>query len=366
MSCLLKTALVLSVVPVLLGLVQSRAYAEVAPGAKEAQLTFDQCSAAVGNHDSDVYYDSTRTARVARIEGADQTDDVCISLDSCNWRIRAIAKSVAMQMPAIQPDDCDSALRDGPFGRYRRTECHGPRIDKQLSSLSVLLHELVQSPGKLCSIDTLEPSASHLVTVSGSNFVAVSARPTSNGFCLTFAIRLLSPGLVALFTPSCISETTTWTDLLQVNPIRSVQTGSTWLAGVTSQGGFGIELSSVDAFPLSGRSAVWGWPTRQTSDYLDRWMRSVADAAASQTSLDIRMNLFPPASAQSFVGRASRWIVAGIEQTAAPHFSGTDLAQQRIRSNQASTWMARQVLKNPELSGTYLRGELAIGETEFK
>src|SRR5579863_2403006 len=67
----------------------------VAHGAENAPMTFEQCSAATLNRDSDVYVNSLNTVRIARIERQDEADDICISLANCNWRLLQVARSIS-------------------------------------------------------------------------------------------------------------------------------------------------------------------------------------------------------------------------------------------------------------------------------
>jgi hypothetical protein len=324
-------------------------------------MTFERCTAAPGTRDSEVLRNSTKTVGIARLESdSDTKDDVCVALDNCTWRISQVAQSISLPMIDHHIDNRLEECRPIVSSFYG-TECSSPRIDDRLSSISRAIRDLARASGTLCGGDSLVPVNGQLINISGKNLLVINAREHSGSFCVTFAVETESMSLDMIFTDNCTDDQNVWRTLLQSSPIDPTRTGFDWLIGSFSAGQVALKLDSADGQPLA-----WGWPSVEASEYVNRWIRAVAKAATSQSVLDLEVDPFPNANPNSFSGRAGRWFVAGLEQTASAHFSGKPSTQQRADSERARRWMARQVLARPELSDTYLRGELAIGEIAFK
>jgi hypothetical protein len=326
----------------------------------QTPMTFESCTAAPGIRDSEVLRDSTKIVSLARIESESApNDDVCVVLDSCIWKISRVPQSISLPMidHLIEHRAEECKTRSSNY----RSECSSPSIDDRLSSISGAIRELTREPGTLCGGTYLVPMEAHFLNLDGISLLMISAGEHSGSFCLSFAIETHSMGLDLLFTDKCPDDENVWRTLLQSSPVDPARAGLNWVIGSFSVGEVALKLDSVGSQPL-----VWGWPNGETSAYVDRWIRAVAKVANSQSALKLDSDPFPGANPNSFAGRASRWFVAGLEQTASRHFSGNASTQQRADAERARRWMARQVLAMPELSDTYLRGELATGEVAFK
>jgi hypothetical protein len=92
---------------------------------------------------------------------------------------------------------------------------------------------------------------------------------------------------------------------------------------------------------------------------LDGWLNAITIASKQADSFaKSKDDPFPLADSIGFIGRVSRWMISGMQQTSAQPFLTQGSQDASAASSASLRWMTRQTLSgNPIYENTLLRGE---------